>query len=247
MKTILKTIITILILITPVYSQSNQIEGRFIYHPNQDKVFNTDGYGAGITLTTNLGEYIKLLNSLDFEKTRNGNTLNNFSQRDITIQSTIRLYPIEEYYSIKPFVQGGIRVRANKFKSSSLIDLPISPGFVSTDQKRTYSSPFIGVGINIKDLYILDYSHLFTDFSSKTEISQFGPGFFRERGDVLQAKAFIPISKKFLFTPAYQVSRTRFEFFPYQWDHKLSFGLALKFGHKEEYPKPNPTPLPPLN
>jgi hypothetical protein len=239
MKTILKTIITLLILITPViiyggfletvvYSQSNQIEGRFIYHPNQDKVFNTDGYGAGITLTTNLGEYIKLLNSIDFEQSRKGSTIENFKQRDITFQSTVRLYPVEEYYIFKPFVQGGLRSRFNKFQSTALVNLPISSGFISSDQRNTYTSATLGAGINIKDYYILDYTHLFPDFSSKREFFLGQPGFFRERGDVLKATGFIPIGDKFLFTPAYQVSRTRFEFLPYEWDHKLSFGLSLK-------------------
>jgi hypothetical protein len=235
MKTIIKTIIHIIGIITIGllmysygHSQVNQIEGKFIYHPNQDKVFNTDGYGVGLELTTNLGEYIKLIQSLDYEKSRNGDNLNNFSQRDITLQSTVRLYPVDEFYSIKPFVQGGIRARFNKFQGNEFVNLPIASGKVSTDQKNTYASPFLGVGINIKDYYILDYLHLFPDFSSKSEFFLQNPNFARERGDVLKAKLFIPIGTKFLFTPAYQVSRTKFEFFDYQWDHKLSFGLSLK-------------------
>lgn len=241
MKQIIKTLITAVLIFTPTLAQvkvtadsnkqnasSNQIEGKFIFHPNQDKIFKQDGYGAGVVLTTNLNQYLQLIQDFIIEKTLKGDVIESFSQRDITFQSTVRLYPIESYYSVKPFVQGGIRFNNRRFKASSIVQLPIDPGFLNTDQRNTFTSPFIGVGVNIKDYYIIDYSHLFPDFSSKVEFSQFGPSFFKQRGDTIQAKGFIPIGHKFLFTPAYRISRLRFEFFPYELDHQLSFGLSLK-------------------
>lgn len=244
MYKIIKTLLITAVLTIPTFCQVNQIEGKFIYHPSQNKFNNQDGYGGGIELTTSLGEYIKLLQSFSIEKSREGTTQNNFNQRDISFQSTFRLYPIEEYYSIKPFVQGGIRARNQRLSSNLLIPLPGDPGTLSTENKFTFISPFVGVGVNYgvfkengvyKNYYILEYNYYLPDFSSKVLTDVFGQPdltFHRERGHYLRAKGFIPLGDKFSFNPSYEVFRREFEIGKPEYDQTLSFGIGLKFGEK---------------
>lgn len=231
MYKIIKTLLITAVLSIPTFCQVNQIEGKFIYHPSQNKFNNQDGYGGGVELTTSLGEYIKLLQSFSIEKSREGTTKNNFNQRDISFQSTFRLYPIEEYYSLKPFVQGGIRARNQRFSSSTLIPLPGDPGTLNTENKFTFTSPFVGVGVNGKNYYILEYNYYLPDFSSKVLTDPFGQPdltFHRERGHYLRAKGFIPLGHKFSFNPSYEVFRREFEIGKPEYDQTLSFGISLK-------------------
>lgn len=215
-------------------AQTDQIEGKLIYHPNLEKFTSTDGYGGGLELTTHLGEYIKLLQRFDIEKSREGDTRADFRQRDITLQSTVRLYPVEGYAAIKPFVQGGVRARFTRYNSTATIPLPGGPGTLRSENKFTFASPFLGVGVNYKDYYILEYSYYLPDFASelKQNIMTGAPiaTFFHERGHYLRAKGFVPIGAKFAFNPSYEVYRRKTDGLAPAWDQSLSFGLAYRFG-----------------
>lgn len=222
----MKKLFLLFLLLTPftAKAQPNQIEGRFTFHPNLNTLAKSDGYGGGLEFTNSFGEYLKLLQSFDLQKSRQGDALTNFNQRDITLQSTVRLYPVEGYKSFKPFVQGGVRGRFTKFDSATVIPLPVAPGFVTTENKFTNVSPFIGGGVNIKDYYVAEYSYFLPDFTSGlTDLN------YRERGHQIRVKAFIPMGKKFTFNPAYRVFRREYEFQPTVYAHEAAFGLGYTF------------------
>lgn len=231
---LLLSVILLTMMTAAASAQPNQIEGKIVYHPNLEKLSKADGYGGGLELTTSLGEHIKLLQQLDIEKSRQGDSLRSLQQRDITLQSTIRLYPVDGYASFKPFVQGGVRARFNRLNSAVAIPLPGHPGALKTENKFTFASPFIGAGVNYKDYYILEYSYLLPDFASELSkniiTGQPDQTFYRERGHFIRAKAFLPVSDKFSFNPSYQVYRRETDGMAPIYDQSLAFGLAYKFG-----------------
>ena len=236
MRRILLVLLMSVFFATATSAQHTQIEGNFIFHPNLNKLANTDGYGGGVELTAGLGEYIKLIQGFSVEKSRVGDGISNFTQRDITLQSSARLYPVEAYYSLRPFVQGGVRARFTRFQSDTVAPLPGDPGRLVAENKFTFASPFIGAGVNYKDYYIAEYNYYLPDFGSKlqsgilsTDDFRLVNGFYRERGHQVKAKGFIPMGKKFSFNPAYTLNRRSYEFRGPENDHQLTFGIAYKF------------------